>query len=190
MTTSLTQLIQIVEFASIGPGATEILPHNINVNNVPQAPDFVAADVGDLTIVVDATTVTVTNNGALASAPNIWLELKHTIQRAFGADQTTSLVPRPFIVASAGGGGGGGAARAFAYVATGTENLDGFPIAFTSLGTTNYAFAVSIVLANGDPNDMYDWIALGKFADHLQIATTQPPAAGDRFEVTITLYTP
>ena len=109
MATSLTQLIQIVEFVFIGPGATETLPHNINVNNVPQTPDFVAADVGDLTIVVDETTVTVTNNGPLQSAPNIWLELKHTIQRAFGADQTTSLFPRPFIVAAAGSTGGGDA---------------------------------------------------------------------------------
>lgn len=80
--------------------------------------------------------------------------------------------------------------RAFGYVATGGEDLDGFPIPFTLLPTTSYAFSISIVLASGDPDDMYEWIALGKFADHLQIATTQPPAAGDRFEVQITLYTP
>lgn len=103
-----TRLIQIVAFANVGPGATVALPHQINVNEVPEAPDFVAPDEPGFTIVVTATQVSVTNNNVAPTSVNVWLELKHTIPRQLGAVQTISLVPRPFIVSGGGAGGGGG----------------------------------------------------------------------------------
>lgn len=109
---------------------------------------------------------------------------------------TTLDFDSSFVVTDEGGGvagialAGGPVARAFQYIATGGENLNGFQIPFTPLGSTNYAFSISIVLENSDPNDMYGWIALSKATDHITIATSQTPNSGDSFEVMITLYTP
>jgi len=101
-----TRLIQILSFVDVPPATSVPLPHQINVNDVPMAPDFVALDAGGFSISVNELEVTVTNtSGALASV-NVWLELKHTIARVFGAAQTTTLVPRPFVAAAGGGGGG------------------------------------------------------------------------------------
>jgi len=106
-----TRLLQVVNFPSIAPTATVALPHQINVNGVAQAPDFVAADAAGFDIGVTATTVTVTNNNGAPTPVNVWLELKHSVERELGRAPTgltqPSLVPRPFV-ASPGGAGGGG----------------------------------------------------------------------------------
>lgn len=102
-----TRLIQIVASGVVGPSATVMLPHQININGAPQTPDFVAADAAGFAINVTATDVFITNNGASPASVNVWLELKHSIEREFGLGaQTTSLVPRPFVAAAGGGGGG------------------------------------------------------------------------------------
>lgn len=104
-----TQLINVVAFTAVPAAGSTALPHGINVNGVDMAPDFVAFSVGDFTAVVTSTTVTVTNNGSAPADCNVWCELKHTTQRWFGAAQTTSLTPRPFIAFGGGGGSSGGA---------------------------------------------------------------------------------
>jgi hypothetical protein len=101
-----TRLIQIVASGVVGPSATVVLPHQVNINGTPQKPDFVAADASGFTISVTDTDVSITNNGGSPASVNVWLELKHTIERELGLGaQTTSLVPRPFVAATGGGGG-------------------------------------------------------------------------------------
>ncbi len=98
------QLIQVVAFTNVAPGATVVLPHNINVAGRALIPDFVATSAGGFTVDADATTVTATNDGADVASVNVWLEFKHTIQRAFNGVQNTALVPQPFVVVGGGGG--------------------------------------------------------------------------------------
>jgi hypothetical protein len=102
-----TRLLQIVSFANVAPAVTVVLPHQINVNDIPEVPDFVAGDANGFTIAVTTTTVSVTNNNATPASVNVWLELKHSIPRQLGA--LPDLTPRPFIAsggapASSGGG--------------------------------------------------------------------------------------
>jgi len=101
------RLIQILTFVDVpGGGGAVPLPHQININGIPQVPDFVALDVGGFAIAVTTTTCTVTNNNVDPVTVNVWLELKHSIPRVLGAVQTTELTPRPFVAAAGGGGGG------------------------------------------------------------------------------------
>lgn len=86
------------------------MPHNININGVPQTPDFAAMDAAGFSIAATPTQVTVTNNNAAPASVNVWLELKHSIPRQLGQAPTglsqPSLSPRPFVPAAGGGGGG------------------------------------------------------------------------------------
>lgn len=104
------RLIQVVSFLNVAPAASVPLPHQININGVPQAPDFVAMDVAGFSVAVTATTVTVTNNNDAPASVNVWLELKHSIPRQLGTAPTglsqPGLTPRPFVAATGGGGGG------------------------------------------------------------------------------------
>jgi hypothetical protein len=122
-----TRLLQIVPFTNVAPSATVVQPHDININGVPKKPDFVASDVGGFTIVVTATTVSVTNTGTNPASPNIWLELKHTTPRQLGND-IDNLTPQPFVVASSSSGGGGNTGQRFVYIANGTEQSTGFVV--------------------------------------------------------------
>lgn len=117
-----TKLLQIVQFTEVAPAAVVVLPHQINVNGVAQAPDYVAANASDFTVAVTSTTVTVTNNGTTPASVDVWLELKHTTERQLGSTDATfypSLIPRPFVIVSSdtsngtGGGGGGGGGNTF-----------------------------------------------------------------------------
>jgi len=120
-----TRLIQIVPFTAVPASGTVALPHQINVNGVPEKPDFVAADTAGFTVTVTAAQVSVTNNGASPASVNVWLELKHTTSRQLGTVPDTlypSLIPRPFVVASGGGSGGGGSTYAFVYQPGGTPH--------------------------------------------------------------------
>lgn len=102
-----TRLIQIVTFANVPPTGIATLPHGININDVPQAPDFIAGDTPNFSINATPTDVSVVNNSATDTLTiNVWLELKHTMPRQLGAAQLAGLVPRPFV-ASAGTSGGG-----------------------------------------------------------------------------------
>jgi len=107
------QLIQVVAFTSVAAAGTVSLPHNINIAGVPQTPDFVAANTAGFTVTASSTEVTVTNNNDAPANVSVWLELKHSIQRAFGGAQNTSLSPRPFVASGGGTGGGGGGSPLF-----------------------------------------------------------------------------
>lgn len=99
-----TRLIQVVTFANVPAAGAAALPHNINIKGTQYKPDFVALDTPGFTVVVTATTVTVTNTTEDAASVGVWLELKHTIPRQLGA--LPNLTPQPFIAAAGAGGGG------------------------------------------------------------------------------------
>jgi hypothetical protein len=99
-----SQLIQSVSFTNVAPAGQATLPHNINANGLALVPDFVAVTNGAFEVItVTDSAVTVQNNGVAAGDCYVWLEFKHTIQRAFDAVGVPSLTPNPFIVGSQDG---------------------------------------------------------------------------------------
>jgi hypothetical protein len=107
MTAPLTQLNQVLSFVDIGAGETAALSHDININGRAVVPDIVFRDNSAFSIVsVTASLVTVRNDGDGVGTLNVWLQRQHTIDRAYGADQTTELVPHPFVPAVGGSGDG------------------------------------------------------------------------------------
>lgn len=98
------QLLQILQFGPVAPGATQILPHNININGVPQIPDLVMCDQAGVRLNVTPTTVEFENNtGENIGQSFVWLELKHSMPRELGkafGDPFDGMTPRPFIPAS------------------------------------------------------------------------------------------
>jgi len=97
------QLLQIIQFENVAPGASQILPHNINIHGIGQRPDLVMCDQAGFSFDVTKTTIEAVNTtGALAS-PVVWLELKHSVERELGqgfGNPFASLSPRPFVPAS------------------------------------------------------------------------------------------
>ena len=98
------QLLQILQFGPVAPGATQILPHNININGIPQIPDLVMCDQAGVRLNVTPTTVEFENNtGENIAQSFVWLELKHSMPRELGkgfGDPFDGMTPRPFIPAS------------------------------------------------------------------------------------------
>lgn len=98
------QLLQILSFENVAPGASQILPHNLNIHGRAQRPDLVMCSQAGARLNVTATQVEFTNNtGALIGQAFVWLELKHSIPRELGqgfGNPFASLDPRPFVPAS------------------------------------------------------------------------------------------
>ncbi len=126
------QLSQIVTFVAVGPGATVVLPHNINVNGYPQVPDLVFPSAGSFTVTADAANVTLTNNGSVPATFSVYLWLQHSILRAYDGVQVTGLVPRPFYVAGGGDGVSGGVTYDFVFQPGGVT-IDNVHADYTSL---------------------------------------------------------
>lgn len=109
-----TRLNQVLSFTAVAAGGVVALAHEINVNGLAVVPDIVFRDNGEFAIVsVTTSTVTVRNDGAGIASLNVWLLHQHTIDRAYGASQTTQLAPNPFVPAAGGGGGSGSATVRF-----------------------------------------------------------------------------
>lgn len=107
-----SRLLQIIAFSNVGAGGQSSQAHALNIEGTAVVPDFVALDNADFEIVsVSTTAVTVQNNGGAPASCNVWLERKHTIDRALGG-AILNLTPQPFVVTGGGGGGGGGVASA------------------------------------------------------------------------------
>lgn len=102
-----TQLIQILAFADVANGATEVLAHNINVNGRKLVPDLIGFDVAGFSVVaIDDDSIEIQNDSGAEASVNVWLEFKQTTQRWFGAQQTENLTPHPFVFSPGGGSGG------------------------------------------------------------------------------------
>jgi len=112
-----SQLIQVLEFTNVPVSGSSAQAHNINLEGLQVKPDFVAFTAAGFSAVVTDTTCTVTNNGEDTASCFVWLERKHSSQRAFGGVQNTNLVPQPFYsVAGGGGSGGGGETTVFTFL--------------------------------------------------------------------------
>lgn len=167
------RLIQVIAFEDVPASGTVALPHAINVGGTAMIPDFVATDTPGFTVSVDAAEVTVTNDGSAEASVNVWLELKHSIQRAFGAAQTTSLTPRPFVASSGGSGGGGGGgsgvvvwtvAKTWAEVYAEIQAMDGPKIVLVEYdenASNGRRITVNDDSSPTDINDCYFWAFFG-----------------------------
>lgn len=104
------RLHQILDFVNVVAGGQATLPHDLNIGGTPVVPDRVlqSEDNVDFDVVaVTATAMTVQNNGAAPASASFWLERLHTIERVYGSDLTTALVPQPFVAGGGSSGGGG-----------------------------------------------------------------------------------
>lgn len=94
---ALATLYQIVTFTDAPVGDIVKLPHNISVNGAAVLPDFIVRDNPQFEITeVTTTQISVVNRGTSEATCNVWVQLLHSTDRAFGGP--TSLDPRPFIV--------------------------------------------------------------------------------------------
>lgn len=106
-----TRLIQIIQ-VPLPAGQTLAVPHAININDIPQIPDFACSDNPDVEVVsVTTTLLTVKNLSASPQTGDIWLKLEHSTPREVGMGfaspwDNIPTGPRPFIVANGPGGGG------------------------------------------------------------------------------------
>ena len=105
----MTRLKNILNFVNVANGAQATLAHGLNVGDLDVKPDEVKRSNGDFSIVsVTATSVTVQNDGSAPANCDVLVEHWHTIERSFGADQTTVLNPQPFIPAAGSSSSGSG----------------------------------------------------------------------------------
>jgi hypothetical protein len=96
-------LKSVVAFVGLVPGAPTTLPHGLlDAFGVGIVPDLVTADTAPITVMaVDATNVTVRNDGAIALTTNVLCEHWHSIPRAL-TPGLTALTPQPFVPAGIG----------------------------------------------------------------------------------------
>lgn len=95
------RLKNILRFVGLTPNTPTSLPHGLQTSlGLKLRPDLVAlAPATGFTVSADDTNVTVTGNG---TAVDVYCEAWHTIERAFGDNITTSLVPQPFAIGGDG----------------------------------------------------------------------------------------
>lgn len=100
-------LFSQIQFTDVADGASVTLPHNLNIEGIPEIPDRLEQSTGDFALSADSIGVTVTNNTGGVASVMVMCELIHSISRSFGVEGQESLPVRPFVPASGGGGGGG-----------------------------------------------------------------------------------
>lgn len=93
-----TQLFNIVRFTNIAAGATVSIAHGLNWNDTDVVPDRVMWANAAFTVTADSAFVTATNTGAVTDSTDVLVEAFHTLLRAFGSEQTTTLTPQPFYL--------------------------------------------------------------------------------------------
>ena len=159
-----TTLKAIIPSGSVAAGATAVLPHTLNIDDVGQVPDVTQVDNNSFAILsADATNVTVQNTGSAAAATNVYCESWYSSERTFGNVATTALTPQPFV--PAGSISSGVAAATFVYQPGGTAVGNVFTdwtalmTALSSVrGIRNLEFDDSIispaVIPAGGPYDM------------------------------------
>lgn len=176
-----TRLHQVLTFAAVAPGGFSTLPHALNVNGTAVLPDLIFRDNGDFAIVgASTTTITVQNNGAGAATLNAWLFVLHTMEREFGAVQTTNLSPQPFIPAVSGGGGGGSSVTTFRYTAAGGETDFFVTLPFARL-TDAYNVVCTCQGVTVIPSiDLPDVAPTDRTVTQFRCVTSQPLTAGDQ----------
>lgn len=102
-----SKFINIVTSGAIANGASVVVPHLLNRDDVALLPDIYAADRGGFTISVDDTNVTFTNNSGGIATCRCYVRWDHSIQRVYGAESTQTLAGFPFDIAGSGTAGVG-----------------------------------------------------------------------------------
>ncbi len=93
-----SQLKNILHFVNIQPGGTQTLPHGLNNTFKKLIPDVLLPSIpGIVTMTADDTNVTLTSVAVVPVTVDVLCESWHTIERAFGNQQTTQLAPQPFV---------------------------------------------------------------------------------------------
>jgi hypothetical protein len=97
-----TQLKNTLAVVALAPGASVVLPHNLNRGSTPVAPDIIFIPSPDLEVTTsDDVAVTVRNDGAVALTGTVLVEAWHTIERFFGDVAAQNLPVKPVIVVGA-----------------------------------------------------------------------------------------
>lgn len=102
-----SKFINIVTSGAIANGASVVVPHLLNRDDIALLPDIYAADRGGFTISVDDTNVTFTNNSGGVATCRCYVRWDHSIQRVYGAESTQTLAGFPFDIAGSGTAGVG-----------------------------------------------------------------------------------
>jgi len=102
-----TILKNIVQFTGLVVGVPTPLPHGLNINGNPIAPQLGGADASGFTVTADTVNVTVTRTASASSGDvNVFVEYWHSIEAVLPPGKLIGLIP--FFFAGGGGGGGGG----------------------------------------------------------------------------------
>lgn len=102
-----TQLKNTLSIVGLAAGATVVIPHELNWNDVPKRPDIILGAAVGLTITADTVNVTVRNDTDGPFTGDLLVESWHTVERAFGPADQLALLPQPFIVRSIAASGQG-----------------------------------------------------------------------------------
>jgi hypothetical protein len=186
-----TRLQQILPTGNVNPGAQVVLNHNLNVGpeSTPVLADEVAFDNANFDYVtMTTTTITVINRGPGVASSNVRITHFHTINREFGARQTTDLTPQPFVIR--GGSSSGSPAsslQSFRYTATGAEGSDFMVPLPAARGNDTYSVqaqcaGVTSILGIDCP----DLLAGDRTTTQFRVITTGAVTAGDQFDFIVT----
>lgn len=181
------RLRQSIASGSVGPGATAVLTHSLNIlDNQAVIPDYVFLDNSDFDVTAaTSTSVTVQNNGAAAASTNVLVWYDHTVDRALGG-AITNLTPRPFIVRGGSTASTGLGIQSFRYTCTGAEGSDFF-IALPA-ARANDTYNVQITLGTVTAIFAYncpDTSAADRTTTQFRIITSASVAASDQLDILV-----
>jgi hypothetical protein len=98
------QLKNTLSFVNLAPGASVVLPHELNFGTRALAPDIIFVPSAALSAVSDTVSVTLTNDGPGLISGDLLVEAWHSVERVFGSVQNLNLPVKPYIVVSVEGG--------------------------------------------------------------------------------------
>jgi hypothetical protein len=91
-------LKSIVGPVGLAPQATAVIAHGLNWNGIKVKPDEVKPQYNTFAVTAaDVDAITVQNIGTVTGDCLFLCESWHSLERGFGADSTTVLVPQPFV---------------------------------------------------------------------------------------------
>lgn len=180
------RLQQIIASGNVNPGAQVVLNHSLNVGpqSTPVLPDEVAFDNPDFDYVsCTTTTITVINRGAGVQSSNVRVTHFHTYDREYGAVQTTSLTPQPFVIRGASISGPNGSIQAFRYTCTGAEGSDFMVNLPAARSDDSYVVVGSLAGAASIVGmDFPDLLAADRTTTQFRVITTGAVTAGDQID--------
>ena len=105
--------VNLLTFNAVPPATPTVQPHLLNVDAVAMLPDRLEGNNAEFALSADNTNVTVVNNGAGVDTVQVWVQVLHSIPRAFPPGFTGAGLPF-----TPSGGGGAALDSAGAFVAS------------------------------------------------------------------------